>query len=257
MLYFGNRQTTASSIDPEQLIALRNFKKFCQDRSLYGEFSDADDLRQKLEKHLLREMRRVRFPPEDVHQDLPRNYLLEGRELTLRSKLEHYDHFATEPDGETAVLHDPFVLLSSQRISNMKDLIPALVGVERTKRPLLVIAPGVEGEAEATLATNKLRGIILSCPVVLRSNDRDMLLAVRRFTGAQIIGDLGTRLDSVTISDLGRVAKAIVQRHQTKLWKIENTPSSAPSPESDGGVRGVGENGRQRDSGQGSGAIQS
>lgn len=218
LLYFGNRRIESSSIDPMQLTALHEFKRYCRDRSLYGEFSTVDDLTRKVEKHLLKEMRGIRFPPDDQPPHLPSKFVLEGDKLTLRTRLERCDHFATEGDNKTCVLNDPLVLLSAQRISNMRDLVPVVEAVARKRRSLLLLAPNVEGEALETLAVNKLRGTIACCPAMI-SSDRDTVLAIRDFTGATVVGELGRRAENLEFSDLGTVAKAIVEQHQTRLWK--------------------------------------
>lgn len=224
LLYFGNRRVETGSIDPVQLTALQEFKRYCQERSLYSEFTDARDLARKVEKHLLKEMRGIRFPPTDEAPRLPSGFLLEGDKLTLRTNLERYDHFATEPDKKTCILKDPFVLLSRQRISNMRDLVPVAEVIARQQRALLLIAPSVEGEALETLAVNNVRGSISCCPAVIR-DDRETVLAIREFTGATVIGELGMRLEHVKIDDLGRISKAIVEQHQTRLWKAKGSPS--------------------------------
>jgi hypothetical protein len=219
LLYFGNRQVQATSIDPAQLQALHGFKQYCRDHSLYGEFTGPVDLQRSVEKHLLREMRSIRFPPEDEPPTLPSVFLLEGNQLTLRTKFERWDHFATEPDKRTCIQKNPLVLLSAQRLTNLMDLLPLMEVIARQQRPLLLLAPAIEGEALETLAVNQLRGTFSCCPVVTRG-DRDAMLALRDFSGATIIGELGTRLDGVTLNDLGTVAKVIVERHQTRLWKV-------------------------------------
>jgi chaperonin GroEL len=166
-------------------------------------------------------MRKQRFTLEPDYAPLPSNYLVEGDQLTLRTKLDYLDHFSNQPGGESVILEDVLVLLSSVKISNMRDMMSVLEPVARKQASLLVIAPEVEGEALATLATNRVRGTLMVCPVNFRAHGRDDLLQIKKFTGGLLFGDLLQRLEYAIIGDLGRASKVIVERHQTRLWRAK------------------------------------
>ena len=121
-------------------------------------------------------------------------------------------HFVTNQDEVTVELDDCYVLLFEEKISNNKKMIPLLEAVSKAKKPMLVIAEDVEGEALATLVVNKMRGILSACAVKAPGyGDRRkaMLGDIAVLTGGKaIFKDLGIDLESVKVSDLG-VAKKI------------------------------------------------
>ena len=130
-------------------------------------------------------------------------------------------YFVTDAERMEAVLEDPFVLLVEKKISNMKDLLPVLEQVARQGKPLLVISEEVDGEALATLVVNKLRGTLHVCAVKapgFGDRRKAMLQDIAILTGGQVISeDLGMKLESVTLKDLGRAKKITVDKDNTTI----------------------------------------
>ncbi len=137
-------------------------------------------------------------------------------------------HFVTNQDEMDCVLNKAFLLIHEDKISNVAKLVPLLEKVAKAKRPLLIIAEEVEGEALATLVVNKLRSIVEVCAVKAPGyGDRRkaMLQDIAVLTGATaVMKDLGINLDSVSISDLGQAKKIRVDANNTTI--IEGAGSS-------------------------------
>jgi len=130
-------------------------------------------------------------------------------------------YFITNTEKMIAEIDSPFILLFDQKISNLKDLLPVLEQIQKTGRPLLIIAEDVEGEALATLVVNKLRGILnISAVKAPGFGDRRkaMLQDIAILTGGQVISsELGRTLESATLDDLGRAGRIVIDKDNTTI----------------------------------------
>jgi chaperonin GroEL len=130
-------------------------------------------------------------------------------------------YFVTDADRMEAVLEDPYILIFEKRLSAMKDMLPVLEQVARSGKPLMIIAEEVEGEALATLVVNKLRGTLHVCAVKapgFGDRRKEMLKDIAVLTGGQAITeDLGLKLESVTLKDLGRAKRMTVDKDNTTI----------------------------------------
>lgn len=128
-------------------------------------------------------------------------------------------HFVTNPDNMTCELNKPYILVYEDKISNVAAIVPLLEEVAKSKRPLLIIAEDVEGEALATLVVNKLRGVLNIAAVKAPGyGDRRkaMLEDIATLTGAEpIFKDLGVELDKVTVAQLGQAKKITIDNDNT------------------------------------------
>ncbi len=130
-------------------------------------------------------------------------------------------YFVTDLERMEAVLQDPYILIHEKKISNMKDMLPLLEQVARAGKPLLIIAEEVEGEALATLVVNKIRGVLSTCAVKAPGfgvRRKAMLDDIATLTGGKMIAeDLGIKLESITLNDLGRAKRVTVDKDNTTL----------------------------------------
>ncbi len=130
-------------------------------------------------------------------------------------------YFVTDPDRMEAALEEPYILINEKKISNMRDLLPILEQVAKLGRPLLIIAEDVEGEALATLVVNKLRGTLNVAAVKapgFGDRRKAMLEDLAVLTGGKVISeDLGIKLETLTIEDLGKAKKVTIDKDNTTV----------------------------------------
>ena len=130
-------------------------------------------------------------------------------------------YFVTNADDQTAVLEDPYILLTSGKVSSQQDIVHVAELVMKTGKPLLIIAEDVDGEALPTLILNKIRGTFNSCAVKapgFGDRRKAMLQDMAILTGAQVVSDeLGLKLDSIDMSVLGTAKKVIVSKDETTI----------------------------------------
>ena len=130
-------------------------------------------------------------------------------------------YFVTSPEAMECELENPFILLFEKKITNLQDMLPLLQNVAKSGRPLMIIAEDVEGEALATLVVNKLRGTFQVCAVKapgFGDRRKAILEDIAILTGGRLISeDIGVKLESVQLTDLGRAKKVVVDKDNTTI----------------------------------------
>src|SRR5436189_6114125 len=138
-------------------------------------------------------------------------------------------YFVTDAERMDVVLENPYILIHERKISAMKDLLPVLEQVARLGRPLLIIAEDIEGEALATLVVNKLRGTLQAAAVKapgFGDRRKAMLEDIAILTnGRAVTEDLGIKLESIKLDDLGKANKVTIDKDNTTI--VEGAGSSS------------------------------
>jgi chaperonin GroEL len=130
-------------------------------------------------------------------------------------------YFVTDPERMEVAVEDPFILIHEKKISAMKDLLPILEQIAKSGKPLLLIAEDVEGEALATLVVNKIRGTLHAAAVKapgFGDRRKAMLEDIAILSGGRMIAEeLGLKLENVSLKDLGRCKRVVIDKDNTTI----------------------------------------
>ena len=139
-------------------------------------------------------------------------------------------YFVTNPERMEAELDDPFILITDKKISAIQDILPVLEKVAAARAPLMIIAEDVDGEALATLVVNKLRGTLNVLAIKapgFGDRRKEMLRDIATLTGGQVISEeVGRRLDSATLEDLGRARRVVSTKDDTTFIEGAGDPDA-------------------------------
>jgi len=130
-------------------------------------------------------------------------------------------YFVTNTEKMTVEMDNPYILITDKKITSLKDLLPVLEGVQKSGRPLLIIAEDIEGEALTTLVLNKLRGVLNIAAVKapgFGDRRKAMLEDIAILTGGQVITEeLGKSLESASVDDLGTAGSVVIDKDDTTI----------------------------------------